>query len=393
MAYSPLRLVEAAAKVRSDMQQKLLTIPFRYGIGFIPKGKRSPRDYVVAATTTVCVSELDGRAAPRVVAIWRPRPDEADGRPVEIRHDGDRFLAPVFPRKYDLSSSREGNQPRLTADQMLAALADPAEARKFFDFEPVAPDSGEKPALLEAELFSLGRGRIQSSGKAAWEAELSRRAARYVLIDGEPFTEVSEPLIRIDDYRPVRVDGVLTGKRQVSVILEIGVGEPFHFEGGGRLFRLTSADRARPIAAAAASRSHDIVNPTIDLEIRDPSVFAFDDVLPALGGELVAAGREFLNYDYAFQRSRDARRDELSGLLFVKDIHATTHFAKYRAASWDDPGLPRAAEVLRSLLDDGMIEARYLDRVSAAVAAFENRPGVDRTLSQLDEQLLGAISP
>jgi hypothetical protein len=54
--------------------------------------------------------------------------------------------------------------------------------------------------------------------------------------------------------------------------------------------------------------------------------------------------------------------------------------------------LPRATEILRALLLDGLIDDGFRERVTKAVEAYESLDG-GRVLTVLDEQLLGGISP
>lgn len=373
------------------MRHQLVTVPFQYRIGFIPKMKRLARPHVVSASMTVSIVEYQADDAPPVVAKWRPRPDEFDGEPIEIRHDCRRFLAPVFPNgRYDYGRPLEGTEPRLTSGQLLTAIRDPKVASGFFGHFIVAPD-GEKEAIPEADLSSvLGAGRVDWSARTAMETGLAELADRFVLIDGRPFREIREPLIKIDENRPMRVDGNWTSKRQLSLLLDLSSCSPFEFDLGRRLFRLTHADRARQSGLAQIGPRHEAGHVDIDLEIFDPAVFVIDDLGPAIGHELVDAAREWVSYGrIAYD---DKRRLELHSILWKKDQY-DYEFGKHRAAAWNDPELPRAAELLRDLLLEGLVEERYRDRVSAAVDAFENRPGVDRSLSLLDEQLLGAIAP
>lgn len=371
------------------MRHRLITVPFQYKLGFIPKGKRLARPHVVSTTTAVSVAEYDLNEAPPVVAKWCPRPDEFDGLPIEIRHDCRRFLAPAFPgSKYEYGRPLEGNEPRLTAEQLLAAMADPKVANSLFGHFIVAPE-GEKDAIPEANLTSaLGAGRVDWDAKRAMETGLAALADKFVLIDGRPFREIREPLIKIDENRPIRVDGQWTSKRQLSVLLELSLSSPFDFDLGRRLFRLTHADRARQSGLAKIGPRHEAGHVDIDLEVLDPAVFVVDDLGPAIGNDLVDAAREWVSYGRIAHD--DARRLELHSILWKKEPY---EFGKYRAPAWDDPELPRVAELLRDLLLEGVVDERYRDRVSAAVGAFESRPGIDRSLSALDEQLLGAIAP
>jgi hypothetical protein len=377
------------------MKQKLVSVPYCYKVGFVPKGKRKPIEHVVSTATTVAVADYAEDEAPPVVALWRPRPDEYDGQAVEIRHDCRRFLAPVFQdSKFEHGRPLEGNGPRLTGEQVLAAMADPAVAAQFFRYSIVAPEIPSNDMIIpEATLSSvLGPGRFDWDSKAGMEAGLSALADRFVLIGGQPFHQVREPLIKVDSYRPVQVDGCYAnGRQQVSVLLHLSEGEPFHYEGGTYLFRLSSADRAGDRARDVARPSTYAVNADIDLEVRDSSVLAFDDVTPAVGGELVNAGRQYLSYGQ-YRPSSDPRRSELARLLTVEDPYSTSFSTKYRAAHWNDPGLPRATELLRELLVDGLVDDAYRERVTKAVEAYESLDA-GRVLTALDEQLLGGISP
>ncbi|WP_456717624.1 MULTISPECIES: hypothetical protein [unclassified Bradyrhizobium] len=394
--FTLLRLVEAAATLGVGMNQKLVTIPYCYRIGFVPKGKRKPIEYDVSTSMTVALADYDEADAPRIVALWRPRPDEYDGQVVEIRHDCRRFLVPVFPHsKLDTGGPLEGNERRLSGEQLVSSIADPAVSTRFFRYAIVAPDvpRGDKVKVIpEAELtMALGLGQIKWDNKAAMESGLAALTDRFVLIGGRPFHQVCEPLIKIDSYRPLRIDDVYRyDQRQVSVLLDWSEGEPFHFEGGTYLFRLTNADRAAMRVHEMKRDSARVVNANIDLEVRDPTVFGFDDINPAVGGELVAAGRQYLNHGH-YRPSTDPRREELHKLLVVEDQYSTSFGTKYRSAHWDDPGLPRAAEVLRALLDDGLVDEACRERVATAVQAYEGLGGT-HSLSALDEELLGAIS-
>lgn len=366
------------------MRQRLVDIPYRYRIGFTPKGKRNPRPHSVASVAGVAVTELEEQEAPPVVALWRPRLDEVDGEPVEIRHDGLGFLAPVFPLE------RENNPTRLTAEQLLAALADPKLATTFFGYSPVAIEvGGETPAIPEESVKAvLGPGRESWSAKQSWEIGLAEWVSQFVLIAGRPFCRAPEPVIRIDDYCEEVVNGVRTGMRQLSVRVELRHSGFFTFEGGTRNFRLTHADRATQQVPSFIRPSHEAVNATIDLEVYEPSVFAYDDVTPALGGELIEAGRECVYYSRTL-RGDDRRRQEIESLLVRRDVHrGETH-----VIMWDDPRLPRVAELFRELLEEGLVDPRYTDRVAAAVEGYEGRPGAGRALSDLDADLLGALAP
>ena len=371
------------------MRHRLITVPFQYKLGFIPKGKRLARPHVVSTTIPLSVAEYDGDDAPPVVAKWCPRADEFDGLPIEIRHDCRRFLAPVFPSsKYEYGRPLEGNEPRLTAEQLLTAMVDPKVATSLFGHFIVAPE-GEKDAIPEVNLSSaLGAGRVDWDAKHAMATGLAELADRFVLIDGRPFREIREPLIKIDENRPMRIDGHWTSKRQLSLLLDLSMSSPFDFDLGRRLFRLTHADRARESGLAKIGPRHEAGKVDIDLEIVDPTVFVVDDLGPAIGNELVDAAREWVSYGRVAYN--EPRRLELHAILWKKEPY---EFGKYRAPAWDDPELPRAAELLRDLLLEGVVDERYRERVSAAVDAFENRPGIDRSLSVLDEQLLGAIAP
>ncbi|MDW4658035.1 hypothetical protein NQ257_25610, partial [Escherichia coli] len=89
---------------------QLVSVPYCYTVGFVPKGKRKPIEHVVSAVTTVAIADYAEDEAPPIVALWRPRPDEYDGQAVEVRHDCRRFLAPVFrDSKFEHGRPLEGN--------------------------------------------------------------------------------------------------------------------------------------------------------------------------------------------------------------------------------------------------------------------------------------------
>jgi hypothetical protein len=343
------------------MNNEILHIPFRYHISVVHKGRRKTTDYVVADTAPVTIEKLSSTEAPPVVAVWRPRPDEQDGQPIEFRHDGTRFFMPVFPEGYPPKRTQ-----RLTSEEFLAAMGSLDAASEVFNghhpltYQPYKPS--EKPPLTTIDALPPLRS-IQSN-RDQYVAHIAKTAAEYVLIEGHPFRRCAEPVLHVA-YRREKKNGFETGRHEDIITVEMD--NRTDYSAGFDLFRLTSTGRALDRATLRAAKSNSAPPSLPDVSIVRTSPFTYDDETPLACSDLIDAAREVVNARRGFT---DDRITEMGTLTQHKDPRDY----RYHPVSWDSPNLPRVAELLAAVRHDNLVDKRTVDEVDRALSRWRTKP-------------------
>lgn len=327
------------------MGREIVRIPFKYGVSILPKRKRKELGLTLLGHCDVGIDTISPQEAPPVVAVWRPRPDELDGEPIEFRKDALGFLMPLLPGHFGQCAKRP------SAPEFLDMIRGDGW-KSTFEHHPISYEYRyDKNEVVE--LAKWPGHRMKTNNEEKHIAFIVRKAASLFIIGDQVFQRTREPALHHTwDLSAPRIT--------------VDVDSTEEIMRGTYFFRMTSLQRA--IEAMMSSRPRQPAPTLPDLDILIPSAFELDDETPRLCSDLIDTAEAYAR-QRRWNQEVDAEQSELCSLVFQRSSRG------YNERVYPgDPRIPRITEILRAAIASGKICDENKAEAEAALRAWDMRP-------------------